>query len=68
MLTLIVSDRLAFDEAYRNFLQSVLGSPYISELPASSTAVDGRTVFYRVPDAVLPVLRDHGIEFEIAPA
>jgi hypothetical protein len=66
MVTMIVRDRLAFDEAYRIFVRAALGSPYISELPNSSTAADGRTIFHGVPDALLPTLRDCGVEYEIA--
>jgi len=67
MLTLIVRERLAFDDAYRLFLRAELGSPYIAELPTSTSAADGRTIFIGVPDTFLPVLRERGIEFEIAP-
>lgn len=66
MLALIVRERLAFDEAYRLFLRADLGSPYIAELPISTSAADGRTVFIGVPETFLPALRERGIGFEIA--
>jgi hypothetical protein len=58
MLALIVRERLAFDEAYRLFLRAELGSPYIAELPTSTSAADGRTIFIGVPNTFLSVLRD----------
>ena len=67
MVNLMVRNRVKFDEAYRLFLQTAMGTPYTAIVPPSTPAADGRRIFYRVPDAVLPSLRDRGIEYEIIP-